>query len=232
MSSFRFKQFTVEQSDVAMKVGTDGVLVGAWAPVDGQESRILDVGTGTGLIALMMAQRTFCPCIVGIDSDPAACARAESNFSLSPWASRLRSVHSRIQTYDDGRFDLIVSNPPFFHNSLHSPVAERTLARHDADLPLSELDESVDRLLATNGRFVLILPYDAFQTYLFHTRLSLVSRCDVRTVPDGDVRRTMGVFTRSYYGKVSSESMTIETERRGEFSERYRSLTSDFYLKF
>ncbi|MBQ6583784.1 MAG: methyltransferase, partial [Alistipes sp.] len=157
MSSFRFKQFKVEQDGVAMKVGTDGVLLGAWADCSSASS-ILDIGTGTGVIALMLAQRSSARHIVGVDIDTAAVECAAANFAASPWAERLTAVESSVQEFGGERFDLIVSNPPYFVDSLHSPDGQRTVARHTTELTFETLDCSVCRLLADGGRFALILP--------------------------------------------------------------------------
>ncbi len=120
-----------------MKVGTDGVLLGAWTPVRDADRRVLDVGTGTGLIALMLAQRTTAARITALDVDPDCVGQARENANASPWGHRIGTVCSPVQEFGDGPFDLIVSNPPFYDNSLPSPDAARTTARHTASLPSS-----------------------------------------------------------------------------------------------
>ena len=131
---FRFKQFTVCDERSAMKIGTDGVLVGAWADVE-DDWRILDVGTGTGLIALMLAQRNASAKIVGIDISHEAVEEARDNFSRSPWATRLSAIEGDVCGFEGSeKFDHIVSNPPYFVDSLHSPDALRTMARHTSSL--------------------------------------------------------------------------------------------------
>ncbi|MBR5807213.1 MAG: methyltransferase, partial [Alistipes sp.] len=128
MGGFRFKQFAVEQEDVAMKVGTDGVLLGAWADCDGAK-RILDIGTGTGVIALMLAQRNSQAEILAVEIDEAATSRARSNFDMSPWAERLTVENCAVQEFKPSeKFDLIISNPPYFIDSLQCPDAKRTTA--------------------------------------------------------------------------------------------------------
>ena len=130
MSGFRFKQFAVEQDDVAMKVGTDGVLLGAWADCNGAK-RILDIGTGTGVIALMLAQRNAEAEVQAVEIDETATRRARSNFDLSPWAERLTVENCAVQEFAPAeKFDLIVSNPPYFVDSLLPPDAKRSTARH------------------------------------------------------------------------------------------------------
>ena len=230
MSAFRFKQFAVEQDDVAMKVGTDGVLLGAWVDVAGAR-RILDIGTGTGVIALMMAQRSAAESIVGIDIDSVATARANSNFGLSPWQTRLRACNCPVQQFEAEKFDLIVSNPPYFTDSLLCPDSRRTLARHTTELSLSELDDSVCRLLADGGRFALILPTEQMERYITQSALQMVRRCDVYSYPGGEIKRVMAELSRGTEAAAQMQSIAIYTENR-EYSAEYRQITKDFYLKF
>ena len=230
MSAFRFKQFAVEQDDVAMKVGTDGVLLGAWVDVAGAR-RILDIGTGTGVIALMMAQRSAAESIVGIDIDSVATARANSNFGLSPWQTRLRACNCPVQQFEAEKFDLIVSNPPYFTDSLLCPDSRRTLARHTTELSLSELDDSVCRLLADGGRFALILPTEQMERYISLSALTVVRRCDVYSYPGGEIKRVMAELSRGTEAVAQMQSIAIYTENR-EYSAEYRQITKDFYLKF
>lgn len=231
-SVFRFKQFAIDQSGVPMKVGTDGVLLGAWLRIDGTEHRILDIGTGTGVIALMAAQRSTAEHIVGIDVESVSAKRAQANFEASPWHERLRAECVAVQEYGAEPFDLIVSNPPYFVDSLLPPDGGRTRARHTASLPFGELEEAMCRLLAPQGRAALILPPAEMERFAALARLKMVRRCDVRSVPNGEVKRVMAEFAHSAVGKCDCQSLTIETVRRGEFSEEYRRLTKDFYLKF
>lgn len=232
MSRFRFKQFSVEQSDVAMKVGTDGVLLGAWVAFRGGERRVLDIGTGTGVIALMAAQRSEAEYIAGVDVDEASAARAAANFEASQWSDRLHSFCSPVQDFEaDEPFDVIISNPPYFVDSLLSPDKRRTTARHTASLPFGELDSAVCRLLSPDGRAALILPPEQMEEFASITSLRMVRRCDVRSVPNGAVKRVLAEFSRC--GEVlRREELVIETDERGVFSGEYRRLTKDFYLKF
>jgi len=149
---FRFKQFAVRQDRCPMKVGTDGVLLGAWAEVRPGDRRMLDVGTGTGLIALMLAQRSAA-WITAVDIDVECATQAAENFAASPWADRLDAVSVAVQRYDPvEKFDLIVSNPPYYVDSLLSPDEGRNTARHAAGLPFGELAAAVVRLLSPGGR--------------------------------------------------------------------------------
>ena len=232
MSGFRFKQFAVEQDDVAMKVDTDGVLLGAWAACDGAK-RILDIGTGTGLIALMLAQRNAEAEIRAVEIDETATRRARSNFDMSPWAERLDVECCAVQEFNPNeKFDLIISNPPYFVDSLLPPDAKRSTARHTHDLSFEELDKAACRLLADDGRFALILPTAEFEKYLTITQLSLVRRCDVYPKVGTDVKRVMAEFTKFETTSPTLETITIEQGKRGDYTDEYRTLTKDFYLKF
>ena len=232
MAGFKFKQFTVEQDDVAMKVGTDGVLLGAWAECEGAR-RILDIGTGTGVIALQMAQRNPTAQVQAVEIDETAARRARANFDNSPWAERLEVEQTPVQEFEPAeRFDLIISNPPYFVDSLLPPDAKRSTARHTHDLTFEELDRAVCRMLAESGRFALILPEPEFERYAEQSQLHLVRRCNVHSVEGGAIKRVMGEFSKDKLAKIEIESLAIEVERRGEFSADYRALTKDFYLKF
>ena len=232
MGGFSFKQFAIEQDDVAMKVGTDGVLLGAWAGCEGAK-RILDIGTGTGVIALMLAQRNSQAAIHAVEIDETATRRARSNFDMSPWAERLTVENCAVQEFAPSeKFDLIISNPPYFVDSLQCPDAKRTTARHTQDLTFEELDKTVCRLLADGGRFALILPTAEFDRYLSVTQLYLVRQCDVYPKIGAAVKRVMAEFAMSENADIQRENITIEQGARGEYTDEYRALTKDFYLKF
>lgn len=157
-SYFQFKQFRVEQGRAAMKVCTDACVLGAYAGVDGA-ARILDVGTGTGLLALMVAQRNAEARIDAVEVDEGAHAQAVDNVNASPWTGRIRVIRSRIQDYDPGcRYDLVISNPPFYENHLKRPAAAQNVALHGEALSPPELAAAVHRLLSPAGRFVVLLP--------------------------------------------------------------------------
>ena len=232
MAGFRFKQFAIEQDDVAMKVGTDGVLLGAWADCHGAK-HILDIGTGTGVIALMLAQRNANAEICAVEIDEIAARRARSNFDLSPWAERLTVENCAVQAFDPTeKFDLIISNPPYFVDSLLPPDAKRSTARHTHDLSFEELDKAVCRLLTNDGCFALILPTAEFEKYLTITQLYLVRRCDVYPTIGSAIKRVMAEFALHATIDATLETITIEQERRGDYTAEYRDLTKDFYLKF
>lgn len=230
--TFQFKQFTVNQVGVAMKVGTDGVLLGAWVAVDGAKS-VLDIGTGTGVIALMMAQRGGAERIVGVDIDQTAAQCAAENFAASPWAERLTALHTSVQEYDGHTFDLIVSNPPYFTNSLLCPDNSRTTARHTTSLSFEDLDSAVCKMVdKEHGRFALILPAEQMERYLTLTRLNLVRRCDVYSKAGGKLVRVMAELSYVEPQSVEHQKIIIYGDSGREYTEQYRGLTKDFYLKF
>lgn len=232
--SFRFKQFLVEQDACPMKVGTDGVLLGAWCAVRDTDRRLLDIGTGTGVIALMLAQRAPAACVTALDIDPACVAQARDNVARSPWSGRVRTCCTPVQAFeDDEGFDLIVSNPPFYVDSLTPPDPGRTLARHTGALPFDELVASVMRLLRPDGRFSLILP--AAESARFRAaaegRLFEVRCTEVYTTPRSPLKRRLMTFARRPSGEPAVDRLTIE-DASHDFSAEYRALTRDFYLKF
>ncbi len=233
---FRFKQFTIHQDRTPMKVGTDGVVLGAWAAVDGSVRRVLDIGTGTGLIALMMAQRCPDAVVDSVEIDEASAEQAAENFEASPWSDRVAVCQCDINDYCiDERYDLILSNPPYFVDSLQCPDRGRSAARHTASLPFSDLIESVVRLLESDGRFALILP--CREAELFDAecegRLFLTRRCDLHSRIGGDVKRLLSEYQLTpCIDDIMRESLTIEREQHLDYCEEYRELTRDFYLKF
>ena len=234
MSSFRFKQFEIRQDETPMKVGTDGVLLGAWTRLLPTDRRILDIGTGTGLIALMLAQRAPEAAVTGIDIAPVAEARR--NADASPWAGRIDFVQTPVQRFEGGLFDLIVSNPPFFAESLRCPDRGRTTARHTVELPFDELHAAVLRLLAPAGRFALVLPVteaDRFAALCAET-LRMVRCTEVRTTPRRPAKRMLMEWQRPTAGPMAPEcaTLTIGTGEAECYTEEYRALTRDFYLKF
>jgi len=234
-NSFDFKQFSVRQSQSAMKVGTDGVLVGAWTKVDPIHRRILDIGTGTGVIALMMAQRSENAMITGIEIEPKAAREAAYNVAVSPWKDRIDIICSAVQEYNPSwKFDLIVSNPPYFNGSYKSEDVERMAARHAELLSGDDLLDSVIRLLdKDNGTFSAIFPYDigavtiakAAERGLYCKRI-----CNVHPKEHSGVKRIMAEFAATRR-TPETEELYI-TDDRNIFTKQYRLLTKDFYLKF
>lgn len=227
-SIFHFRQFSVCQSACAMKVGTDGVLLGAWAgvpPKAGSRLRILDIGTGTGVIALIMAQRYVNALVTGVDIDGQAVAQAVSNAAASPFAARVTMRHIDASNMEEGPFDAIVCNPPFFSHSLHCPDTRRSLARHDDTLPPRKLMQCATRLLTDDGMLSVVVPADmaanmeseAVLAGLFKSR-----HCLVRTAVHKPVRRCLLTFAR-HPAPLERTELTIGDED-------YLELTKEIYL--
>jgi tRNA1Val (adenine37-N6)-methyltransferase len=232
---FRFKQFTVNQSDCAMKVGTDGVLLGSWCKVENAVP-VLDIGSGTGIIALMIAQRNGNAKIDAVEIDKAAAMQAAENVKVSPWPERIRLFCEPIRQFAGQclqKYDLIVSNPPYFVNSLKSPHPSRTTARHADALPLEDLIAVVEKLLHKEGRFAVILPPEQAEITLAiasQNDLHLVRQTVVFTTPTSPVRRCLMEFSKTEHTPENSE-LVIEYSSNN-FTEEYCALTKDFYLKF
>jgi len=234
---FNFKQFSVQQNLCSMKVGTDGVLLGAWTNTD-NANRILDIGTGTGLIALMLAQRSDA-IITAVDAEANAYEQAKINFEASPWTNRLQLVHSKIQDFhSDNLFDLIVSNPPYFTGYYSSDDTSRDIARSaDILLPYEELVSTSKKLLTANGRLSLILPADqqdkiitiANQNGLALSRLTLV-----KTKNTKDAKRVLLEFVNTKVDiKAILDELVIQSDDNGRvYTQEYINLTKDFYLAF
>lgn len=211
-----------------MKVGTDGTLLGAWAR-GGQT--VLDIGTGTGLIALMMAQRFPEAQVVGVDVDPEAVAQARENVAISPFASRIQLLHADIRTLHHSSFTTIVSNPPYFVDSLACPDGQRTLARHTASLSYRELMQAVCRLLADDGEFSVVIPFDCkarMEDEAALAGLFKVRECAVKTTPRKQPRRYLMAF-RKHPAELELTEGVIETSPNVR-SSWYQELTKDFYL--
>lgn len=233
-ASFDFKQFSLSNESSAQKVGTDGVLLGGWVSVPDGPCSILDVGTGTGVIALMLAQRCPSARIEGIDTDFLSVEEATANFASSPWPSRVSAIHCRLQDYNPGgKYDIIVSNPPFFNSSLKAPDARRAAARHDDSLTHGELADAALRLLGDGGILALIYPEEEMLSFasLAESRgLHLSRMCRVSTVTGKKCRRILAEFTLSP-DAPSFETLSIHNGD-GSFTEEYIDILKDFYLKF
>lgn len=232
-SVFHFKQFSIYQDRCAMKVGTDGVLLGAWAGKNSQPTRILDVGAGTGLIALMMAQRFPQASIFGLEIEPEAAKQAEENVSRSPFAERVNIEHCDFFTWNTAeRFDLIVSNPPFYEYAHPSRSSERDLARHGTSFRLQSFLSSAASLLSERGSVAVIIPVNTMASITpVSENLNLTRICKLAPNPQKPFHRVM-----LEYGKESTEpthsDLTIEMGGRHEYSSEYKALTGDFYLNF
>ena len=233
-SFFKFKQFTIRQEGAAMKVGTDGVLLGAWIGLGGV-STALDIGTGSGVIALMIAQR--CNAVVDaveIDSDSAN--QAKSNFDSSPWKNRVTVYNMSFQNFyavTKTKYDLIVSNPPYFSNSLKSAFQKRNIARHVDELPYHQLIEGVAKLLGNNGKFCAVFPYtegNVFIAQAANAELFCTRKTNVYSHPHKPVLRLLLEFSFMKEKLVENELSIHNLE--GNYSDDYKKLTKDFYLAF
>jgi tRNA1Val (adenine37-N6)-methyltransferase len=232
---FTFKQFHIDHSRCAMKVGTDGTLIGAWATLH-SDGQILDIGTGTGLIAIMAAQRSHEAHITAIDIDSECIEQARQNVAASPWPDRIEVVHSSLQDFAPAtHFDTIISNPPYFVSSLRSPDAARSIARHTDTLSFDDLTRGVCRLLSPEGHFALILPPPEMERFRSAARGKLFIKrcCEVWSTPTSGAKRIMAEFSSDpTTSNVATEKLIIEDGGPQCYSEEYRSLTRDFYLKF
>lgn len=229
---FSFKQFTIRHDRCAMKVGTDGVLLGAWTDIR-HSRRILDIGTGTGLISLMLAQRQADATITAIDIDAEAVNQAQENIQDSPWKERITAVLQDLKTYRPQElFDTIVSNPPYFIDSLKCLDSQRNTARHTDTLDMHTLLYQTSLLLTPEGRFSIVLPAEQTNTLIEAAgRVGLYPsrHTAVITRPGLAPKRTLMEFTRQKEA-FQTEELVIELERH-EYSEAYIALTKDFYLK-
>lgn len=230
---FSFKQFTVRQDRCAFKVGTDGVILGAYADVDGK-NRIVDIGSGTGLIALMLAQRSSGE-ITALEPDGDSFTQMCENFSNSKWGRRLSAINSSLQEFwPQEKFDLVVCNPPYFINSIRNPDDRKSAARHNDTLSHDDILKGVDRLLHENSKFQVIMPY-AEGNILIAMASSYGLYCNsilkIKPLPTSDIRRLVITFSR-VKTKPSESFLTIEHGPRHEFTEEYKALTREFYLKF
>ena len=218
---FQFKQFTIYQDWCAMKVGTDGVLLGAWA---NGGKRILDAGTGTGIIALMMAQRYPNAVVTAIDVDEGAVKQAQQNVVQSPFSQQITVLHNTLQEHQ-GEYDAIISNPPFFIDSLAGPDEQRNVARHTQTLTYTELMQAAWRLLSDEGELSVVVPFDyrkrmedeAIFVGFFPSKV-----CAVKTTERKPAKRYLLSF-KKHPCRCEQEQLTIG-------SERYQELTKEFYL--
>ncbi len=231
-SVFSFKKFTVHHDRCAMKVGTDGVLIGAWANVF-HAKHILDIGSGTGLIALMAAQRSQAS-IVGIEIDQEAAIQAQENVRISLWKERIRIIHADLKAFKtDILFDSIISNPPYFSNSLKCPDNKRNIARHDNGLSFQELVRYVAKLLHPQGEFSIIIPaceVNKILGFAIENKLYPSRKTWIQTTPKVSPKRCMLAFRFTSEERVEEKTLIIETAP-SIYSEEYKKLTQDFYLK-
>ncbi|WP_373492777.1 tRNA1(Val) (adenine(37)-N6)-methyltransferase [Aquiflexum sp.] len=232
---FRFKQFAVQQDRCAMKISTDGVVLGAFAG-RGNPQRILDIGAGTGVVSLMLAQRFPEATITGIEIDKDAFEQASENVCKSPWSNRIKMINQSFQEFynqHDGKFDLIVSNPPFFPKHLKSPDPKKNLALHNDSLSFGELANGIKRLLENDGHFWLILPpeqMDTINRILEFLGFFVFEKLDLRDKPAKNIIRTIQAFSFSK-GEIKNSDMHIK-DKSGKYSKDYSELLQQFLIIF
>lgn len=232
---FKFKQFTVYHDRSSLKVGTDAVLLGSWADVSGA-SKIFDIGTGSGVIALMLAQRSNAM-INAIDIDIQSCEQANENFKSSPWSDRLSIYNISLSEYAEKtatKYDLVVSNPPYFTDSFKPANEQRFSAKHNDKLPIAELSENVAKLLSHTGKFCVILPLkEAAILTSEMNKYGLFPHEELSVLPlkDKDAIRKLILFGRENTVCKTSQ-LVIETDERHAYSKEYIELTKDYYMNF
>ena len=233
--TFTFKQFQVNQDRCAMKIGTDGVLLGAWTPLINNPFNILDIGAGTGILSLMLAQRSNAEQIDAIEIDEDAYEQCVENFEASPWGDKLFCFHAGLDEFVDepeDEYDLIISNPPFYTDDYKSDNTSRDLARFEDALPFEELIEAAALLLSDNGIFSVIIPFKEEERFI-----SLCKELDlfplkitrVKGTPTSEIKRSLLAFCRMEQTPLIDE-LVIEISRHN-YTPEYIELTKDFYLK-
>lgn len=234
--SFKFKQFTIEQDRSAMKIGTDAVLLGAWSPIPKNIFSVLDIGAGTGILALMLAQRSNAEQIDAIEIDEDAYEECVDNFENSTWSDKLFCYHAGLDEFleemEDESYDLIISNPPFYTDEYKSDTEKRNLARFEDALPFEELIESAANLLSEFGTFSVIIPYKEEEKFIqiakeFQLYPFKITR--VKGTPTSGVKRSLLAFTWDEQITITDE-LVIETARH-QYTKDYIELTKEFYLK-
>ena len=245
MSTFQFKKFTINQDRCAMKVGTDGVLLGAWCPIDNNPFSILDIGAGTGILSLILAQRSNAehPSLQGelaqqidaIEIDENAFEQCVENFESSPWGDRLFCFHAGLDEFmeePEDEYDLIISNPPFYTEDYKTENEQRDLARFSDALPFEDLVEAAHLLLSENGIFAVIIPFKEEEKFIalakdFELHPFKITR--VKGTPTTEIKRSLLAFSKTQKQTLIDE-LIIETARH-QYTEEYIDLTKDFYLK-
>ena len=232
---FVFKQFTINQDQCAMKIGTDGVLLGAWTSLETNPYSILDIGAGTGIISLMLAQRSTAEVIDAIEIDNNTYEQCVDNFEQSPWGDRLFCYHASLQEFVDeieDKYDFIISNPPFYSENYKTENEQRDLARFQDAMPFEHLIESASKLLSEKGVFSVVIPFKeetkfillASKSNLFPSKI-----LQVKGNPNSEIKRSIIEFSFQERDTLISE-LIIETKRH-QYTQDYINLTKDFYLK-
>lgn len=232
---FKFKQFAVNQDRCAMKIGTDAVLLGAWCPIDNNPKAILDIGAGTGILALMLAQRTNADQIDALEIDEEAYEQCVENFEGSPWADKLFCYHAGLDEFVDDpedEYDLIISNPPFYSEDFKTENEQRDLARFQDAMPFEDLIEAADLLLSENGTFAVVIPYKEEERFIelcAEYELYPVKATRVKGSYKTPIVRSLLAFKRFELSVLTADELVVEINRH-EYTDDYINLTQDFYL--
>ena len=235
---FQFKEFTIHQDKTAMKVGTDGVLLGAWCTVDNFPDTILDIGSGTGVISLMLAQRSDAMTIDAVEVEESAYEQTVANFEESDWGDRLYCYNATFQEFADEiaeekeTYDLIVANPPFYTDDFETDNDARNKARFTSSLSFEDLISGVSKILSENGKFTVVIPFKeevGFVNLAKSKSLFLNRVCYVQGNPSSVIKRVLLEFS-FHQTDIKKEHLVIEIERH-LYTEDYVNLTKDFYLK-
>lgn len=238
MKPFEFKEFTVLQDQTAMKIGTDAVLLGAWTTLETYPDTILDIGSGTGVIALMLAQRSNAMTIDAVEIDEKAYEQTVENFERSDWGDRLFCYHASFQDFskemqeEEETYELIVSNPPFYTDDFETADASRNKARFTSSLSFEDLLTGVAKTLTQNGIFSIIIPFKeetVFVAIAVKLKLFLNKVCHVKGTPTSAIKRSLLSFSFEKT-PLQKEELIIEIARH-QYTEEYIRLTKDFYLK-
>ena len=233
---FQFKQFNINQERCAMKIGTDAVLLGAWCPINNNPFSILDIGAGTGILSLMLAQRSNAQQIDAIEIEENAYEQCVENFEASHWGDRLFCYHASLNDFinePEDQYDIIISNPPFYSEDYKTDNSQRDLARFQDALPFEELVKATTLLLSENGIFAVIIPFKEENRLLnlcAQAELFPIKMTRVKGTPTGPIIRSLIAFKRYELPVLSANELVIETSRH-VYTEAYTKLTRDFYLK-
>jgi tRNA1Val (adenine37-N6)-methyltransferase len=236
MSTFKFKQFSVQQDKCAMKIGTDSVLLGAWCPIDNNPFSVLDIGAGTGILSLMLAQRSYAEQIDSLEIDEEAYEQCVENFENSPWSDRLFCFHAGLDEFveePEDEYDIIISNPPFYSEDFKTNSAQRDLARFQDALPFEDLIEVADLLLSENGIFAVIIPFKEEERFIdlcAEVELFPVKVTRVKGSHTTPIVRSLLAFKRYELSVLTADELVIEINRH-EYTDDYINLTKEFYLK-
>lgn len=236
MATFTFKQFSVNQDKCAMKIGTDSVLLGAWCPIDNNPFSILDIGAGTGILSLMLAQRSHAKQIDALEIDEDAYEQCVENFEASPWSDRLFCFHAGLDEFveePEDEYDIIISNPPFYSEDYKTNDSQRDLARFQDAMPFEELIEAADLLLSENGIFAVIIPFKEEERFIdlcAEVELFPIKITRVKGSHTTPIIRSLLAFKRYELSVLTANELIIEINRH-EYTDDYINLTKDFYVK-